>query len=87
MKAIFVIYIAAGLTLFFAVLNMVAGAGQAYTIHRAMAMLHPTGDDLDRMQAVENAHLDSAEENFALAVLQGAIIIYARKLSKQPQAA
>jgi hypothetical protein len=87
MRAIFIIYIAAGLTLFFAVLNTVAGAGQAYMTHRAMAMLNPTGDDLDRMQAVQNAHLDSAEENFALALLQGAIIIYARKLSQQPQSA
>ncbi len=83
MRAIFVIYLAAGLVLFFAVVSMVTDVGYAYVTHHTIAMLNPTGDDLDRMRGAISEDLDSASENFVLALLQSIIIFYARKLNKQ----
>jgi hypothetical protein len=83
MRAIFAVNVAAGITLLFAVLSMIAASGNAYMTHRAITMLNPTGDDLDKMKSFQNEHLDTAAESFAVTLLQGTIIIYARKLNKQ----
>jgi hypothetical protein len=96
MRAIFVIYIAAGITLFFAVLSTVSGIGNAYKAHRGIVIVNSTGYfnstnstdfTLGRMQSVQNDFLDTAAESFTLALLQGAIIVYARKLGNQSKAA
>ncbi|MGD0350164.1 MAG: hypothetical protein ABSB84_07605 [Verrucomicrobiota bacterium] len=83
MRPIFVIYLAAGITLLFAVLNTAAYAGYAYVTHHAIAILKPEGDDLSKMQAVQSQDLDLAAEGCVLALLQTGIIISARKLKKQ----
>jgi hypothetical protein len=87
MRPIFVIYVAAGLVLFFAVLGMVTDIGYACFAHRTISMLNLTGDDLERAQRAISEDLDSAAETFALALLQGVIIFYARKISKQTHVA
>jgi hypothetical protein len=87
MRPIFIIYVAAGLTLLFAVVSVATNVGSAYMTQHAIAMLKPTGDDLARMQSYESASLDSAAESFVLTLLQTAIIIYARKISRQSHAA
>jgi hypothetical protein len=87
MRPIFVIYVAAGLVLFFAVVSMATDIGYAYLTHHTISILNPTGDDLERMQRVISEDLDSAAETFVLAVLQSIIIIYARKLNKQTHVA
>jgi hypothetical protein len=83
MRAVFVIYIAAGVTLLFAVVGTLADVGHAYATHHAMAALSPTGDDLDKLRAVRKRALNSAAESFVLAWLQGAILVSARKLNRQ----
>jgi hypothetical protein len=83
MRPVFVIYLAAGLTLFFAVLNSAAYVGNAYVTHYAIVSLNPEGDDLGRMLAVQDHDLELAAEVFSLALLQAGIIFSARKLSTQ----
>jgi hypothetical protein len=83
LRAIVVIYIAAGLTLLFAVMGTLADAGHAYMAHHAIATLTPAGDELERMRGVRRHDLESAAESFSLALLQGGIIVSARKLGKQ----
>lgn len=87
MRPIFIIYVAAGLTLLFAVVSVVTNVGSAYMTQHAIALLKPAGDDLARMQSYQNANLDSAAESFVLTLLQIVIIIYARKISRQSHAA
>jgi hypothetical protein len=83
MRPIFIIYLAAGITLFFAGLDSVAYVGHAYVTHHAIVILKPVGDDLVKMQAVQNQDLDSAAKEFVLALLQTGIIISARRFQKQ----
>jgi hypothetical protein len=83
MRPIFVIYLVAGITLFFAILDSAAYIGQAYVMHHAIVILKPEGDDLARMQAAQSQDLDTAAEGFALALLQAVIIVSARKVQKQ----
>ena len=87
MRPIFVIYLAAGLTLFFAALNSAAYVGNAYVTHYAIVSLKTEGDDLDKMQAFQGQQLDLAAETFCLALLQAGIIFSTRKLSKQVKSA
>ena len=87
MRPIFVIYVAAGLVLFLAVVSMVTDVGYACVTHHTISMLNPTGDDLERMQRVISEDLESAAETFTLALFQSVIIIYARKLNKQTRVA
>ncbi|MGH7953607.1 MAG: hypothetical protein ACREFE_17055 [Limisphaerales bacterium] len=87
MRPIFIIYVAAGLTLLFAVVSVATSVGSAYLDHHVIASLKPTGDDLVRMQSYQSASLDSAAQSFVLVLLQTAIIVYARKISRQNHAA
>lgn len=87
MRPIFIIYVAAGLTLLFAVVSVVTNVGSAYMTQHAIASLKLTGDDLVRMQSYQSANLDNAAESFVLVLLQAAVIVYARKISRQSHAA
>ncbi len=82
MRPIFFIYLAAGVTLFFAVLNVAAYVGHAYFTHNFIVSLKVKGDDLDRIRAVQDQDLELASEAFGLTLLQTGIIISARKLNK-----
>jgi hypothetical protein len=87
MRHIFIIYVAAGVTLLFAGVSVATNIGSAYMTQHAIATLKPTGDDLVRMQSYQSSSLDSAAESFVLVLLQTAIIVYARKISRQSHAA
>jgi hypothetical protein len=82
MRPIFVIYLAAGVTLFFAVMNFAASVGYACVTHHAIVLLKPTGDDLDNMQAAQSHYLELAAEWFTLVFTQAVIIISARRFQK-----
>jgi hypothetical protein len=83
MRPHFAIYLAAGLTLFFAVLLAFTHIGEAYYLRRAANMLQLTGDDLARNEAVRDNHFGSAAETLTLAGIQGVIIFYTWKWRKQ----
>jgi hypothetical protein len=83
MRPHFTIYLAAGLSLFFAVLSVASHIGEAITTQYAIRMLQPSGDDLARLQAACSDHYSSATESLVLAGLQGVIIVYTRKLKRQ----
>jgi hypothetical protein len=66
---------------------MAGNLNAAYMTHHAISLLNLTGDDLNKMEGIQNAYMDTAAESFALAVMQGIIVICARKIRKQNQQA
>jgi hypothetical protein len=83
MRPHFIVYLAAGIVLFFAVLSIVTHVCEANTIQHVIQTLQPVGDDLARLQAARSDHYDSAAASFMLAGLQGLIIVCTRKLKRQ----
>jgi hypothetical protein len=82
MSPIFIIYLAASISLFFAILDCAAYSGHAYLAYHAIEVLKPEGGDLTKMQEVQNQDLDSAAEWFVLALLQTTILLSTRKFQK-----
>lgn len=83
MRPIFIIYLAAGITLFFAVINSASYLGRAYMTDHAIVSLKLDSDDLARMQAAQSEEFDSASAGFVIAVLQIAILISTRRFQKR----
>jgi ABC-type siderophore export system fused ATPase/permease subunit len=83
MRPIFIIYLFAGITLFFAIVSTLTNIGYTLVTHHAIATLNLTGDDLDRMRRAISEDLESTAATFVPALFQSTIIIFARKLSKQ----
>jgi hypothetical protein len=83
MRPIFIIYLAAGITLFFAAIDSAAFLGHAYMTNHAIMALKLEGDDLAKMQAAQGQELNSAAEGFVVALLQAAILISAWRFQKR----
>jgi hypothetical protein len=83
MRPVFIIYIAAGITFLFALLNGVASCGQAYVAQHSIIALKLQGDELEKATAAREGYLDSAAAAFVLALFQSVILIFAKKLSRQ----
>jgi hypothetical protein len=83
MRLHFAIYLAAGLTLFFAVLSVCAHFGEAFVTQNAIRTLQPVGDDLSAMLSVRSEHYRSAIQALLLAGLQGMILFCAWKWRRQ----
>lgn len=82
MRPIFIIYLAAGFSLFFAVIDCAAYSSDAYLAYHAIVVLKPEGGDLTKMQAIQSQDLDSAADWFVLALLQTTILLSTRKCQK-----
>jgi hypothetical protein len=70
MRPHFVIYLAAGLTLFFAVILIFTHIGDAYNPRRAANKVQLTGDDLARYEAARKNDFDSTAETLTLTGIQ-----------------
>ncbi|MBI5388346.1 MAG: hypothetical protein HZA90_27085 [Verrucomicrobia bacterium] len=87
MRPHFAIYLAAGVTLLLAVVSMIGGFGQALAMLQFIKNLRPTGHDLETFNAMVTEFCWEGMGGLLLAVLQGGILFYARKLHKLARAA
>ena len=87
MRPIFAIYLAAGLTLAFALAVASMHAYHAYATRYAIASLEPVGDDLVRLRGYAHHDYETVGWSLALVAVQATIIGCARKLKRQSHAA
>ena len=87
MRPLFAIYVAAGLTLAFALADASLHAYHVYVTRYAIAALNPVGDDLARFRAYVRDDNETVAWSLALVGVQAAIIVYARKLKTPSRAA
>lgn len=83
MRRIFIIYLAASLTLLFAGANVVANLSAAHLTKKVIITLKPTGDDLERMQSYYRNSLSLAAQSSVVVIFQLAIIFCAGSINKQ----
>lgn len=82
MRPIFAIYLAAGLTLVFALWFGVSDGYRAYAARESIAILQPEQKDLIRMQRVMRDSFESSCWLLGLSVLQAIVLISAKRLNK-----
>ena len=87
MRPSFTIYLAAGLTLAFALVYACAHGYHAYATHHAIAILNPVGDDLVRFRGYIQDDYETVGWSLMLVAVQATIIFCARKLKRQSHAA
>jgi hypothetical protein len=87
MRPLVAIYLAAGLTLASALAVASVHAYHAHATRYAIASLNPVGDDLARFLAYIRDDNEAVALSLALVGVQASIIVYARKLKRQSQAA
>ena len=87
MRPIFAIYLAAGLTLTFALAVACGHAYHAYVTRYAIATLKPVGDDLVRFHGFLQDDYETVGWSLALVGVQAIVIVCARKLQRQTHAA
>jgi hypothetical protein len=75
------IYVAAGLTLAFALWTAVAHAMGAYTGHDLLTLFKP-GEDTQAVRDAIGEHYREMTFGLLLAFLQGLVIFYTRRLSR-----
>ena len=83
MRLSFTIYLAAGLTLAFALAYACAHGYHAYATHHAIAALNPDGDDLVRFRRYLEDDYETVGWSLLLVALQATIIVCARKIKRQ----
>jgi hypothetical protein len=82
MRPIFAIYLAAGLTLAFALAVASAHAYHAYATRNAIALLEPVGDDLVRLRRYARNDYETMGWSLTLAAVQATIIGCAWKIKR-----
>ena len=82
MRPRFAIYLAAGLTLAFALWTTVAHALGAYTGHDLLTLFKP-GEDTQAVRDAISSHYSEMTFALLLALFQGVIIFYARRLGHE----
>jgi hypothetical protein len=87
MRPILIIYLAAGLTLAFALAVASTHAYHAHATGYAIATLNPVGDDLARFRAYLANDYETVGWSLALVAVQATVIVCARKLKRQSHAA
>jgi hypothetical protein len=82
-RPVFAIYVAAGLTLFCALLAAGVHTYHAYATRDAITSLGPQGDDLARLEGIVKDDFETAGWSLALAATQVVIIVGAGRLKRQ----